>query len=32
MTVGPVIAQAIIEGRPYLSVDDLRRVKGNWGE
>jgi competence protein ComEC len=26
--VGPAIARHIIEGRPYRSVDDLRRVKG----
>ncbi|MDB5350076.1 MAG: hypothetical protein JWN86_1323 [Planctomycetota bacterium] len=26
--VGPVIARHIIEGRPYRSADDLRRVKG----
>lgn len=26
--IGPVIARRIIEGRPYRSVDDLRRVKG----
>jgi competence ComEA-like helix-hairpin-helix protein len=26
--IGPVIAQRIIEGRPYRSVDDLDRVKG----
>ena len=26
--IGPVIAKRIIEGRPYLSVDDLLRVKG----
>jgi competence protein ComEA len=26
--IGPVIARRIIEGRPYLSVDDLDRVKG----
>ncbi len=26
--IGPVIAQRIIEGRPYGAVDDLRRVKG----
>jgi competence ComEA-like helix-hairpin-helix protein len=26
--VGPTIAKRIVEGRPYGSVDDLRRVKG----
>jgi competence protein ComEA len=26
--IGPVMAQRIIEGRPYRSVSDLRRVKG----
>ena len=26
--VGPVIARRTIEGRPYRSVDDLKRVKG----
>ena len=26
--VGPVIARRIVEGRPYQTVDDLRRVKG----
>jgi competence ComEA-like helix-hairpin-helix protein len=26
--IGPVIAQRIVEGRPYRSVDDLGRVKG----
>jgi len=26
--VGEVIARRIIEGRPYRTVDDLRRVKG----
>ena len=26
--IGPTIARRIFEGRPYGSVDDLRRVKG----
>lgn len=26
--VGPVLAQAIIDGRPYRSINDLRRVRG----
>ena len=26
--IGQVIARRIIEGRPYRTVDDLRRVKG----
>lgn len=26
--IGPVLARAIIDGRPYSSVDDLGRVKG----
>lgn len=26
--VGPVLAQRIIAGRPYRTVDDLRKVKG----
>lgn len=26
--VGPVIAQRIIDARPYTSLDDLKRVKG----
>jgi DNA uptake protein ComE-like DNA-binding protein len=34
--VGPTIARWIIEGRPYRSVEDLRRVKGigekRWAE
>ncbi len=30
--IGPVMAQRIIEGRPYRSVNDLRRVKGIGGK
>lgn len=26
--VGPVLAQAIVDGRPYRSINDLRRVRG----
>jgi competence protein ComEA len=26
--IGPVIARRIIEGRPYRSVEELKRVKG----
>ena len=26
--VGPVLAKRMIEGRPYTSVEDLRRVSG----
>ncbi len=26
--IGPVLAQRIIEGRPYQSADELTRVKG----
>jgi competence protein ComEA len=26
--IGPVIAQRILEGRPYRSVEELDRIKG----
>jgi competence protein ComEA len=29
--IGPVIAQRIIEARPFKSADDLQRVKGIGG-
>jgi len=26
--IGPVKAQAIIEGRPFKTIDDIKKVKG----